>query len=88
MTSIQDLELDTLEVQVEELTDDIASSIQGGAGNSDPDPDPRMFQDLIPDLAKVFEGFIIDLEPFGDIPGISQLQQNLNAFLDGLGVEA
>ena len=88
MTSIQNLKLDTLEVQVEELTDDIASSIQGGAGNAHPDPDPKMIKDLVPGLANVFEGFIIDLEPFGDIPGISQLQQNLSAFLDGLGVEA
>ena len=88
MTSIQDLELGTLEVQVEQLTDDIASSIQGGAGNSHPDPDPKMIKDLVPGLANVVEEFIIDLEPFGAIPGIVEFQESLMALLNGLGFDA
>lgn len=88
MTSIQDFELDTLEVQVEQLTDDIASSIQGGAGNSHPDPDPKMIKDLVPGLVNVVEGFIIDLEPFGAIPGIVEFQESLMALLNGLGFDA
>ena len=70
MANCQVLELDFSEIQFEELSDEMASSVQGGTGDRDEDNGNG---DL--DFVGVFDPFLNFLEGLGEIENIEDFQE-------------
>ena len=70
MTNCQVLELDFSEIQFEDLSDEMASAVQGGTGDKDKDNGNGGLSFL-----DVFDPFFNFLEGFGEIENLNDLQE-------------